>query len=521
MTKRLRHPLAWLLVATALAYLNALVAGFQFDDFNIIVDNSQVHSLAAWWQQMPGIRPLLKLSYTLNWISGFGAPGFHAVNLLLHLINVALLWRLSRFFPHPDQWPDTGIWRARLLLTLLFALHPIQTESVTYISGRSMLLMTSFGLAALLIWLEAGQHLRPAIWRILALLLFAAAILSKEVAVVLPLTLLLLPATKRQSQASLLALFVTAALLLLFFLFGYQRLLTQPLPRGLAANLASEANALYYLLGQLCQPHALNIDPDLPELQAWTLLLVAQVCGIAGAVIVAWTQRRLRPWLSFGIGWFLLLLLPTHSLIPRHDLASERHLYLSAIGLFWLAGLGLTGLLTRVPASVGAALVALLALTGATFTASRNQDYRDEVSLWQATVRLSPKKARVWNNLGYAHALAGQGVEARAAFQQALSLDPSHARSLANLRDLDSGRLGPKDKDRKSNRLFKSILGPSNLSQPGLGTPAPKNLPESPRQPHPGDASVVSFPPNAHPGTSYPRRTDLLVSTSLPYHATR
>jgi hypothetical protein len=93
MTQRLRHPLAWLLVATALAYLNALVAGFQFDDFNIIVDNSRVHSLAAWWQQMPGIRPLLKLSYTLNWISGFGAPGFHAVNLLLHLINVALLWR--------------------------------------------------------------------------------------------------------------------------------------------------------------------------------------------------------------------------------------------------------------------------------------------------------------------------------------------------------------------------------------------------------------------------------------------
>ncbi len=74
---------------------------------------------------------------------------------------------------------------------------------------------------------------------------------------------------------------------------------------------------------------------------------------------------------------------------------------------------------------------------------------------------------------------------------------------------------------RKSNRLFKSIWGSSNLSQPGLGAPAPKNLPESPRQPHPGDASVVSFPPNAHPGTSYPRRTDWLVSTCLPYHATR
>ena len=442
MTRPLRHPLAWLFLATTLAYLNALVAGFQFDDFNIIVDNARVHSLAAWWQSMPGIRPLLKLSYTLNWISGFGATGFHVVNLLLHLLNVALLWHLSSHFPRPAAWTDTQLWRARLLVTLLFAVHPIQTEAVTYVSGRSMLLMTSFGLTALLCWLEAGQRARPAAWRGLALLLFAAAILSKEVAVVLPLALLLLSG-KSPRQSALLALFVTATLLVLFFLFGYQRLLTMPLPRGLAANLVSEANALYYLLGQLFRPHALNIDPDLPELAGWSWLLAVQVGGITGAAILAWTQQRQRPWLGFGIGWFLLLLLPTHSLIPRHDLASERHLYLSAIGLYWLAGIGLAAVLARLHVLAGALLIALLAITGAAFTAQRNQDYRDEVSLWQATVRLSPGKARVWNNLGYAHALAGHAQDARAAFQQALSLDPGHARALANLRDLDAGRLRP------------------------------------------------------------------------------
>lgn len=440
----LRRPLAWLLPVTVLAYLNALTAGFQFDDFNIIVDNPQVHSLAAWWQQMPGIRPLLKLSYTLNWGSGFGAPGFHAVNLLLHLLNVALLWHLSAFFPLPAESKRSLF--ARLLATLLFALHPIQTEAVTYVSGRSMLLMASFGLAALWCWLAAGQRAQPSVWRALAWLLFAAAILSKEVAVVLPLALLLLPGNAPRQRA-LLALFVTAALLALFFLFGYQRLLTTPLPRGLLANLASETNALYYLLGQLWRPHALNIDPDLPELAAWSRLLAAQTAGLAGVAILAWTQRRQRPWLSFGIGWFLLLLLPTHSLIPRPDLASERHLYLSGIGLFWLAGLALAA--ARLPRlsglynSAGAALIALLTLTGAAFTANRNQDYRDEVSLWRATARLSPHKARVWNNLGYAHALAGQAQPARAAFRQALALDSGHARSLANLRDLDAGRLGP------------------------------------------------------------------------------
>lgn len=440
--RQFRHPLAWLLLATALAYLNALAAGFQFDDFNIIVDNHRVHTLAAWWAQMPGTRPLLKLSYTLNWISGFGVAGFHAINLLLHLLNVALLWRLSRYFPRPSTWTNPQIGLARLLLTLLFALHPVQTEAVTYVSGRSMLLMSSFGLAALLCWLEAGQRARPAAWRLLALLLFAAAILSKEVAVVLPLALLLLPGQRRVRIVPL-ALFVTAALLVLFFLFGYQRLLTLPLPRGLTANLASEANALYYLLGQLFRPHALNIDPDLPELAGWSWLLAIQAAGIASAVMLAWTQRRQRPWLAFGIGWFLLLLLPTHSLIPRQDLASERHLYLSAIGLYWLAGIGLAAVAAQWAWSARTALIVLLALTGAAFTASRNQDYRDEISLWQATVQLSPGKARVWNNLGYAQALAGQTEAARSAFQRALSLDPGHAKSLANLRDLDAARLGP------------------------------------------------------------------------------
>jgi hypothetical protein len=244
----------------------------------------------------------------------------------------------------------------------------------------------------------------------------------------------------------LLALFVVAALVLLFFLFGYQRLLTMPLPRGLLANFISEANALYYLLGQLLRPHALNIDPDLPELASWSVLTAVQIAGILGVTLLAWVHRRKRAWFIFGIGWFLLMLLPTHTLIPRMDLASERHLYLSAIGLYWLAALGLVALLARlpgIPAMSGAALIVLLAVSGATFTVSRNQDYRDEVSLWRATVRLSPAKARGWNNLGYAHALAGQAPAARAAFHRALEVNPRHTRSLANLRDLEAGRLQP------------------------------------------------------------------------------
>lgn len=429
------HWPVWLLAATLLAYLNALPAAFQFDDYNIIVDNPNVHSLAVWWRQVFTLRPLLKLGYALNWSSGFGAFGFHAVNIALHLANVALLWRLSAHFPRPEGWNQEQSRHARLLLLLLFALHPIQTESVTYISGRSMSQMALFSLAGLLFWLEAAARSRPWLWRGAALFFFTAAVLSKEVALAVPLLVPLFFRRHLRHDTLWLAAFLIGATLALFLAFGYQRLLTEPLARGLGVNLASELNAAFYLIGQLLRPLALNIDPDLPELHGFSPLVGMQAVLLVSALALAWRRRARWPWFAFGLGWFLLLLLPTHSLIPRLDLASERHLYLAGIGLYWVAVVTLAGLLST---RVRAGLLVLLTLAGMGFTAARNADYLNEINLWRATVRQSPGKARAWNNLGYAYRLAGQFPEARTAFNEALRHDPDYRRSQANLRELDT-----------------------------------------------------------------------------------
>ncbi|MFN3593947.1 MAG: hypothetical protein ACK4TK_04615 [Thiobacillaceae bacterium] len=439
---RLR-PLAVLLPAVALAYANALVAGFHFDDFNIIVDNPAVHTLSAWWAGMPAIRPLLKLSYALNWSISPHPFGFHAVNLLLHLANTALVWRLSAHFPVPAGLASDRRRLARLVATLLFALHPIQTEAVTYVSGRSMSLMATFGLAALLCWLEAPERARPRLWRGLALLLFAAAVACKEVAVVLPFLLLLFlrPHSALRSRRTTVEIPVALPLVFLPLLawLGYGYLLSAPPPRSLAANLASEINALFYLLGQLVRPHALNIDPDLPEYPGWTLRPLLQAGLLAALLGYAWRACRQQPWLGFGLAWWLLCLSPMYSLIPRVDLANERHLYMAGLGLYWILGVILAHLGWLAPTRHRAALIVAMAGLGMLFTALRNADYRDEVSLWRATAQRSPAKARVWNNLGYAHALAGQEAAARAAFLEALRLQPGHVRAWRNLRALESG----------------------------------------------------------------------------------
>lgn len=433
----------WLPAAAALAYLGALGTAFQFDDYNIIVDNPAVHGLSAWWAQMPGIRPLLKLTYALNWSVSPHPFGFHAVNLLLHLANVALVWRLSAHFPVSAGLDPDRRRLARLVATLLFALHPIQTEAVTYVSGRSMSLMATFGLAALLCWLEAPEKARPRLWRGLALLLFAAAVASKEVAVVLPFLLLLFPRAPGAAPSRLTAVRVLVALPIVFVplltWLGYGYLLSAPPPRSLAANLASEVNALFYLLGQLLRPHALNIDPDLPEYPGWTLRPLLQAGLLAALLSYAWRARPRRPWLWFGLAWWLLCLAPMYSLVPRVDLANERHLYMAGLGLYWILGVILAHLGWLAPTRRRTALTVAMAGLGMLFTALRNADYRDEVSLWRATAQRSPAKARVWNNLGYAYALSEQEAPARAAFLQALRLQPGHVRAWRNLRALESG----------------------------------------------------------------------------------
>ena len=142
----------WLpLVAGLLAYANSFRGGFQYDDYGVIVETSRVHSWAAWWSAAShgGLRPLLNLSYTFSWLSGGGATfAFHVFNLLTHFGSIALVHALSANFlrrhdPTVD-WRPAALWAA-----LLFAVHPLHSEAVTYLCGRSTALMTLFYLAAL------------------------------------------------------------------------------------------------------------------------------------------------------------------------------------------------------------------------------------------------------------------------------------------------------------------------------------------------------------------------------------
>lgn len=442
------HPLAGaalLPIAVALAYANVLGGSFQFDDFQMIVDNPAVHSLHAWWQALPGIRPLLKLSHALNWTLSPAPLGFHLFNIATHALNALLLWRLARHWLRalaPQVEPRET---AALTVALLFALHPVATEAVSYVSGRSISLAATFSLAAMLAHLHGIAHAHRASLWLWSPLLFAAALAVRETAMIVPLALLLFSACAGQRPRDALAalrgqwLVLAAAALAALATPGYRSFFGWSLQtRDVGAQLLGQLEAHRHLLFHSLLGLRTNIDPDLRVPAGVNVELAATALLLAAVLAFALRSRRSRPWLLFGVLWYLLQLAPSNSLLPRFDLANDRHLYLALAGPALIAVVA-SWRLRR----VGLALCAGLLLVLGTATVRRNHDYRDEQALWQAAVAASPAKPRAWLNLGYARQQAGDIEGARAAYACALALDPNYAQAAINLAVLPEAQNAP------------------------------------------------------------------------------
>lgn len=440
-----RGVMAGLALAVIVSYFNALSGDFQFDDYKVIVDNPSVHSWEAWLAGLGhGIRPLLKFSYTLDWTLGLGKTGFHLTNLLIHLVNAYLVFRLSEMFIERQMLRER-LQHVPLFAALLFAMHPAHTEAVTYICGRSTSLMTLFYLGGLLAYVTGrtcqdnlGQN-RLRLY-VVAPLMFVIALSVKETAVTFPLALLAWELgcggawkTVFRPQWPSWAVLLAGAL---FFLFNDSYLAQAERSaqlNSLQGNLATQLFAFSYLLRQWALPLWLNIDPDLPLLHdlSGSLLPLLFFSALFALMLVC---RCKRPWISFALAWAIIHLLALYLFLPRVDIANDRQLYLADWPLFLALAIELA-LLLRTPTFRLTA--AALALSLAALTVARNQVYASEAALWEDAVRKSPHKARVHNNLGYAYRLAGRIEDARREFILALQLDPKHIKARHNLEYLD------------------------------------------------------------------------------------
>jgi len=452
---------AVLVGANAAVYSRSLNVPFIFDDLTSIPDNPNIRTLWPPWRAMSpppqlgaaGGRPLVGLTLALNYaLGGLDVRGYHVFNVLVHVLAALALWGVvARTLKSPVLRGRFGGRGAAFAAALVWSVHPLLTEPVTYVVQRTELLMGLFYLLTLYASLRAWESARPGRWEIAAVVACALGMACKEVMVTAPLMValhdLLLRgepwrAVVRRRRRLYAGLAATWAVLAVILAGGAQikGALGGASPLSPFAYLWLQARGVVHYLRLCLWPHPLRLAydwgaPGPLEGLPYALILLGLIAGAVAA-------RRSRPWLTFCACWIFLILAPTSSVLPLYtETLAERRMYLPSAAVVALAVLGIRSALVRsaragggaVPVPAAAAAVALAVAALGFLSWRRLGDYRSVLAIWTDTAEKAPRSPIARNNLGMAVALAGQMDEALGHFREALALDPARALSHYNI----------------------------------------------------------------------------------------
>jgi tetratricopeptide (TPR) repeat protein len=391
-------------------------------------------------------------SFALNYyLGGLEVFGYHLTNIFLHALCAFLVFFITLFFLQlsPDGGrfsPQKNQWTA-LFAALIFAVHPAQTESVTYITGRSNLLSTLFFLTSFWAYMQYGLS-GKFLQLFISLLGYVCALLVKESAITLLMTLILfnllfpLGRTWKRRFFSLFPhLFLTTTYLMLrIHFFGSLEYYSQPL-RPLYENLLTQLRAWVHYLGTLLVPLNLNVDYDFPISHSfWEYDVLLSIVILTLLIFVVWKISQTSRPVGFFALWFAINLLPTNSLIPLEDVVTDRWLYLPSIGFAVIVALAIEWIYRAKVAMKNQAwkltfffLCALVVELYGFATTLRNFTWASYWTLWEDAVDKSPNKARPHLSLGLALNAVGRTQEAIEEFKIAIHLNPKAGEAYLNL----------------------------------------------------------------------------------------
>ena len=438
-----------IVLAVWATYANSLSAPFVFDDLKSITLNPSIRQL---WPPGPVLspppggglsgRPLVNLSFALNYaVGGEVVWGYHAVNLAIHtLAALTLLGVVRRTLLRPALAGRFGAVALPLAwsVALIWALHPLQTEAVTYLSQRTESLMGLCYLLTLYAFIRGVESTATVRWLSLSVAACWLGAASKEVMATAPLAVLLYDRTFaagtfraawRQRRTFYLGL--AGSWLLLAWLM--RDLAARQVGYGLGVSgwnyALTECRAVVQYLGLAVWPHPLNFDYGTGVLQptAATGPCVVLIVLLAGGTL--WALRR-RPVIGFVAAWIFLILAPSSSVVPvALQPMAEHRMYLPLAGVVVFAVMGLRDWFGR----WSTLAVAVLAVGLGGLTAQRNEAYRSELALWADTVAKRPDNARAQTNLGTALARIGRLDGACRHFLAAVRLTPDDPMARYNL----------------------------------------------------------------------------------------
>jgi len=448
----------------ALAYSNSFAGRFIFDDRNILEDPSIRHLWPPWTAMFSPnnvARPVVGLTFAINYqISGLEVWSYHLVNLFIHLLAALALFGIVRRAllsePMRERFGAAATTLAASVATV-WAVHPLETQSVTYIVQRGESLMGLMYLATIYAVIRAAPSASKR-WMAVAVAACAIGMATKPVMATAPIVALLfdvifitgsLKASLRRRWPLYAALGSTWIIL--------AATVAAPTPADWSAGfkmksltpleyLQSQFGVILHYLRLAIWPDRLVLDYAWPVAHTASAIIpfAAFICGLIAATL--WALAR-RPALGFLGAWFFLILAPTSSVMPIADLAVEHRMYLplaAVVSLFIIGGYQMGQALmarfarSRAPRKplgqfIGAGLLAVIVAALASLTFLRNTYYQSDILMWADIVSKRPANARAHNNLGMFLAERGQYTEALAHFDEACRLNPEDALAKNNL----------------------------------------------------------------------------------------
>jgi protein O-mannosyl-transferase len=467
MNSSLLFPRLILIAVIGLVYSNTFLNSFHFDDLPSIFEKPWIRGL----DKIPQFlnkdslfqRPLVILSFNINYaISEFEVWSYHLLNILFHVLATLLVYQLARkalnFLEDFSSQKSFAV--LPFFAAMVFSLHPLNTQSVTYISSRSSIMVTVCYLSALILffegfkkWKQTGQ--KGWAYFIGSGYFFFLGGLTKEIIITFPVMLFLfhfyfISRVTPKAWIATYAKWISLLVIPLITFVGYKQFSAG----GLLSNSAAYLKPSTWFLTQtsvvpfeyfrkMLFPFNMNIDIDFPVLSNWLqpthwlgmITLIAFIFfWFRISTYISETEEIGRRFAGFGMAWILLTLLPTSSFIPLLDVAVEHRTYLPMVGLVFLMTGCFSCLRECLPATKLINFCVILILIFFSLGVMvRNGDWKDEVTLWSDAKKKSPSLVRPYNNVGEAYDKLGQYDKAINEFEGALQLNPNYFFGLNNL----------------------------------------------------------------------------------------
>lgn len=429
-------PYFTILLAAIGVYAGSLGHSFTYDDFHYIVDSEYIKGWRAFFsifgsgylslspENLDMTRPFMPFSMTADYtLWGLNPAGYRLTNIILHALNSVLIYVLA-----------SHISRGRVPLTasLLFALHPVHTEAVVGITFREDLLVTFFFLFSLICYIRFANGARG-VFYILSLLLFFIALLSKEMAVTLPLILLAYDyffgsrgKRKWHSYLPYLGL-IPLYLWLLYIVYS-----NPPTPPAYHGNILDISTVLAGYFKLLVFPFNLSVDYDLASSSnSWTFIFLI-ISIFASVLYILKSEDKTG---SFSIAFFFITLVPVLNIVPTFRLIADRFLYLPSAGFCIFIAVIFYRIIPEKASWRGLYFfgAAAILLFYAATAMDRGLVWQNDLTLWSDVLKKSPQSVRAYTAIGAYYLKEGKDDEALPMLQKAIQLRPDYDKGYYNI----------------------------------------------------------------------------------------